>query len=70
MWNAADKQQIKELANECSTVFFVTNDVELILNAYTHILRIENGKVPDYYKMNEDTLCRLKLIFHEMSVLS
>ena len=38
------------------TSFIVTHDLELILECCSHVIHLENGKVKDSYKINENKL--------------
>lgn len=45
------------------TVFIVTHDPEFIVRCCTHILRLENGKVSEFYPLNKENSDRLMPFF-------
>ena len=54
---------IKETAKQALLSLVITHDIEFILNCCSSVLHIEEGKVKDYYSLDETGIAKVKKYF-------
>ncbi|MFT3983570.1 MAG: energy-coupling factor ABC transporter ATP-binding protein [Lachnospiraceae bacterium] len=56
-------ENLRNLSRAGKILFVITHDLELIMKCCTDILHFENGRVEEYYELNEEMEGRLKQFF-------